>query len=117
MQFAHDQHMEMSKRLRERSKAERNPEAAKKQAAMANVFLQLAVTKEEPRGNPHWTWPEPIVHRAMGRFLVSFEPIHFEETILQRNELLSSFLSLPCDDARRKRDEAHECGEHPERHR
>jgi hypothetical protein len=38
----HDQHMEMSKRLHERSKAERNPVAAKKQAAMAKVFRQLA---------------------------------------------------------------------------
>jgi hypothetical protein len=34
--------MEMAKRLHERSKAERNPEAAKKQAAMASVFRQLA---------------------------------------------------------------------------
>jgi hypothetical protein len=42
MRFSHDQHKEMSKRLHERSKAERNPEAAKKQAAMANVFRQLA---------------------------------------------------------------------------
>ena len=42
MRFSHDQHEEMSKRLHERSKAERNPEAAEKQAAMANVFRQLA---------------------------------------------------------------------------
>jgi hypothetical protein len=34
--------MEMAKRLHERSKAERNPEAAKKQAAMASVFRQLS---------------------------------------------------------------------------
>jgi hypothetical protein len=42
MRFGHDQHTEMAKRLYERSKTERNPEAAKKQAAMAKVFRQLA---------------------------------------------------------------------------
>jgi len=51
MRFTYDQHMEMSKRLHERSKAERNPEAAKKQAAMANVFRQLAERAAEQARN------------------------------------------------------------------
>jgi hypothetical protein len=51
MQFTHDQHMEMSKRLHERSKAERNPKAAKKRAATANVFRQLAERAAEQTRN------------------------------------------------------------------
>jgi hypothetical protein len=43
MRFTSDQHLEMSNRLDERSKAERDPKAAKKQAVMANVFRLLAV--------------------------------------------------------------------------
>jgi hypothetical protein len=42
LRFTYNQHIEMSKRLHKRSKAERNPESAKKPAAMANVFRLLA---------------------------------------------------------------------------
>jgi hypothetical protein len=51
MRFTHDQHMEMSKRLHERSIAERNPEATKKKTAMVKVFRQPAEGPAEQARN------------------------------------------------------------------
>jgi hypothetical protein len=42
MRFTQSQHLEMSRRLHERAKKNPDPEKAKKQAAMANVFKLLA---------------------------------------------------------------------------
>jgi hypothetical protein len=50
MRFTSDQHSEMANRLHERAK-NTDPEKAKKQAAMANVFRALAEKAAKPARN------------------------------------------------------------------